>query len=106
LLDSDVEEINDALQGCLTYQPSVPTRDIDIVLFSEQVRNFDNAEDTFIIDRTVGKDVKFQLDYTDARKIEDITVTGPGFDGSLQFTPDDQTNFFSASLGDLQVRNT
>ena len=122
-----MEEINDALQGCLTYQPSVRTEDMEIVVsqiylmtqtdalhsclfqvFSDQFRGFTAATAEFIIDRTVGREVVFKMDYqypeNGNQNIQEIYIINPdGSELALNFVDDAVTRFFSGVIGNLEV---
>eukprot|EP00095_Tigriopus_kingsejongensis_P007258 maker-scaffold286_size222086-snap-gene-1.22 protein:Tk07258 transcript:maker-scaffold286_size222086-snap-gene-1.22-mRNA-1 annotation:"hypothetical protein DAPPUDRAFT_255495" len=67
---SGIDDLNDAFSGSLTYQPSIPTQDMEFVIHQEAFDQFDNPNGDeelrmeFAIDRTIGRDVKFTFDYT------------------------------------------
>jgi len=58
------EDINNALQGSLTFQPSVPSDQLDIVISKETFKDKNNISHAFYIDNTIGKDVVIQIDFS------------------------------------------
>lgn len=62
--DSGLEDINNVFAACNTYQPAVPSGDVEIVI---QAQSFKDVKTTingnFIVDQTLGRDVKLQLDF-------------------------------------------
>ena len=56
------EVINSALQGSLTYQPSVPSNDIDIIVYEQTFQSMESFEFDFTIDEMIGKNVSVQID--------------------------------------------
>ena len=61
---SGPEVINTAMQGSLTYQPSVPSNEVDIIIFEQTYKKSNNIFTTFIIDEMLGKDVTIQIDFS------------------------------------------
>jgi calcium-activated chloride channel regulator 3/4 len=66
------EDINNALQGSLTFQPSVPSDQFDIVIAKETFNNMTDFNIPFIIDDTIGKNVTVQIDFSE---IVNCTIT-------------------------------
>jgi uncharacterized protein YegL len=60
------EDINNAFQGSLTFQPSVPSDQFDIIIAEETFNNISEIKIPFIIDDTIGKDVIVQIDFSEA----------------------------------------
>jgi Mg-chelatase subunit ChlD len=58
------EDINNALQSSLTYQPSVPSDQFDIIIAKETFKNFNKVSLPFYIDNTIGNNVVVQIDFT------------------------------------------
>ncbi|TRY62999.1 hypothetical protein TCAL_08293 [Tigriopus californicus] len=75
-----IEDLNDALSGSLTYQPAVPTGDMEFIILQDSFSNLDNPtgdqakQKQFIIDRTLGRNVKLSFDFTegDTNSVEEI----------------------------------
>lgn len=67
------EDINNALQGSLTFQPSVPSDQIDIVIAKETFKNLDNISLPFYIDATIGNNVVVQIDFS-GNIVSNITI--------------------------------
>ena len=57
------EDINNALQGSLTFQPSVPSDQVDIVIAKETFKNEAMISLPFFIDDTIGNNVVIQIDF-------------------------------------------
>ena len=60
--DSGPEVINTALQGSLTFQPSVPSNEVDIIVYEESFKDASNFSTTFSIDDLLGRNVTVQVD--------------------------------------------
>ena len=60
--DSGPEIINTALQGSLTFQASVPSNEVDIIVYEESFKGKSSFETSFNIDDLLGKDVAVQID--------------------------------------------
>ena len=92
--NSGPEVINTAMQGSLTYQPSVPSNKVDIIVFEETKKNTHSILAEFIIDETIGKNVSIQIDFSDNPGV-DITFN----DTTDQF--DTETGVFELSFDEL-----
>ena len=92
--DSGPEVINTAMQGSLTYQPSVPSSEVDIIVFEETKKNTRSILAEFIIDETIGKNVSIQIDFSDNPGV-DITFN----DTTYQFMA--VTGVFELSFAEL-----
>ena len=58
------EDINNALQGSLTFQPSVPSDQVEIGIAKETFKNEKNITLPFFIDDTIGNNVVVQIDFS------------------------------------------
>jgi Mg-chelatase subunit ChlD len=58
------EEINDALEGALTFQPSTSSDQFDIVIIKKTFANMNNITLPFFIDATIGNNVGVQIDFS------------------------------------------
>ena len=59
---SGPEVINTALQGSLTFQASVPSNEIDIIVYEESFKNIASLATSFSIDDLLGNNVTVQVD--------------------------------------------
>merc|ERR1712226_1140892 len=59
---SGLGDINDVFTDSDTYQPAVPSRDAEIVVLQKSYFNQTFINDEFVIDDTLGRDVKFAID--------------------------------------------
>jgi uncharacterized protein YegL len=75
------EDINNALQGSLTFQPSVPSDEVDICIGKETFKNQKNITFPFFIDPTIGRDVVVQIDFS-GNQMSNISIG----DSSEMFT--------------------
>ena len=80
--DDTAEGIINALEGALTFQPNVPMNEMEIVIKVEKFKKKSKIYTTFLIDKTIGKDVKVFLFVkgTDDSKLTRLKITFP--DGS------------------------
>ena len=62
--NSGPEVINTAMQGSLTYQPAVPSNEVDIVIYETTYKNIKEFSFNFTIDKLIGKDVSVQIDFS------------------------------------------
>jgi len=62
--ESGPELINTALQGSLTYQPSVPSNQVKVIVLEETLKSKDNISLDFTIDELLGKNVTVQIDFS------------------------------------------
>ena len=62
--NSGPEVINTAMQGSLTYQPAVPSSEVDIVIYETTYKNIKEFSFKFTIDELIGKDVSVQIDFS------------------------------------------
>jgi hypothetical protein len=58
------EDVNNALQGSLTNEPSVPSNQSHIVIAKETFKNQSNITLPFYIDDTIGNNVVIQIDFS------------------------------------------
>ena len=72
--DSGPETINTAMQGALTYQPSVPTNDIDIIIFESTFSHFNNSYFEFTVDELIGKNLTVQIDISGIADVTTILI--------------------------------
>ena len=61
--ESGPEVINTAMQGSLTYQPSVPSNEMDIIIYEHTYKKKLEFSFNFTIDKLIGKDVSIQIDF-------------------------------------------
>jgi len=59
---SGPELINTAMQGSLTYQPSVPSNEIDIIIFEESFEHESSIKFNITVDDLIGRNVTVQID--------------------------------------------
>ena len=84
------ELINTAMQGSLTYQPSVPSDMIDIVIYEETFQGQTSFNLNFTIDELVGRNVTVQIDFSGNQKTnitiaEDVTEIFDRSSGTYQY---------------------
>ncbi len=103
-----VEDINDALEGSLTYQPAEPTENLDIVILSETYSNFasSSADDVFggfVVDVTLGRDVAMEIDYGTSSDVTNVRLfddAGAAL-GDFSSTVDEGLMVYRAEFGNL-----
>ena len=71
---SGPEEINSAMQGSLTYQPSVPSNEVDIIIYEESFTSQSSIYFDFIVDKMIGLNVTVQIDMTENNSGSVITI--------------------------------
>jgi len=72
--NSGPEDINTAMQGSLTYQPSLPSSEVDIIIYENTFSGFSNKQFDFTIDELIGKNVTVQIDMTGVSKGAKIMI--------------------------------
>ena len=73
--NSGPEVINTAMQGSLTYQPSVPSKDVNIIIYQQTLKALQGFNFSFIIDDKIGKNVVVQMDFS-GNPGTNITIDG------------------------------
>ena len=80
--DGNSDDLNDAFTGSLTYEPTVPTEDLTILLFQQKYGQSADAAGSDIngvatVDFTVGRELTFRVDYTTKSYVQNFYVKSP-----------------------------
>ena len=83
---SDLDDINDALHGVLTYQPAVKTEDLLFEIFQQEYSETNEISGQFLVDASVGNNVTIMLDFSKGDEIyyKDFSVD---IDGEVMTFP-------------------
>ena len=78
--DGNSDELNDAFTGSLTYEPTVPTEDLTILLFQQKYQSAtatSNINGIATVDFTIGRELTFRVDYTNKSFVQNFYVKSP-----------------------------
>ena len=76
--DGNSDELNDAFTGSLTYEPTVATQDLTILLFQLKDSSIATIRSgVATVDFTIGRELTFRVEYTTKSYVESFFVVSP-----------------------------